>query len=361
MLIVDAHLDLAMNAIEWNRDLTRSIDEIRAREAGMTDKPDRARGTVSFGEMRRGGVGLCVATQIARYVAPGSPLPGWHSPEQAWAMTEAQLAWYRAMEERGELVQIRDRAGLDRHLELWRELATVDESSPADRPIGYILSLEGADSILTPAHLERAYASGLRAIGPAHYGPGRYAQGTNASGGLGSAGRELLREMERLGIILDVTHLCDDSLREALDHFNGTIWASHSNCRALVPHNRQFSDEQIRELIGRDAIIGAAFDAWMLAPGWVRGETTPEAAGVTLETVANHIDRVCQIAGNARHSAIGSDLDGAFGREQCPADVHTIADLSKLPVILGARGYTKMDIQAVAHGNFLRLLHAGWQ
>ena len=354
MLIVDAHLDLAMNAIEWNRDLTRSIDEIRAREAGMTDKPDRARGTVSFGEMRRGGVGLCVATQIARYVAPGSPLSGWHSPEQAWAMTQAQLAWYRAMEERGELVQIRDRAALDRHLELWR-------NPGADRPIGYILSLEGADSILTPAHLERAYASGLRAIGPAHYGPGRYAQGTNASGGLGPAGRELLREMEQLRIILDVTHLCDDSLREALDHFNGTIWASHSNCRALVPHNRQFSDEQIRELIQRDAIIGAAFDAWMLAPGWVRGETTPEAAGVTLETVANHIDRVCQIAGNARHSAIGSDLDGAFGREQCPADVHTIADLSNLPVILGARGYTKMDVQAVAHGNFLRLLHAAWQ
>jgi membrane dipeptidase len=379
MLIVDAHLDLAMNAIEWNRDLTRPIDDIRAREAGMTDKPDRGRGTVSFGEMRRGGVGLCVATQIARYVAPGSPLQGWNSPEQAWAMTQAQLAWYRAMEECGELVQIRDRAGLDTHDERWRSAAVVElppkggrhttgeekhdpaESGGANLPIGYVLSLEGADSILTPAHLERAYASGLRAIGPAHYGPGRYAQGTNASGGLGPAGRELLREMERLGIILDVTHLCDDSLREALDHFNGTIWASHSNCRALVPHNRQFSDEQIRELIGRDAIIGAAFDAWMLAPGWVRGETTPEAAGVTLETVANHIDRVCQIAGNARHSAIGSDLDGAFGREQCPADVHTIADLSNLPVILGARGYTKMDVQAVAHGNFLRLLHAGWQ
>jgi membrane dipeptidase len=361
MLIIDAHLDLAMNAIEWNRDLTRPIDEIRAREAGLTDKPDRTRATVSFAEMRRGGVGLCVATQIARYVAPGSPLSGWHSPEQAWAMTQAQLAWYRAMEERGELVQIRDRAGLDRHAAMWTEPESGAPAAGSSRAIGYILSLEGADSILTPAHLERAYAGGLRAIGPAHYGPGRYAQGTNASGGLGPAGRELLREMQRLGIILDVTHLCDDSLREALDHFNGTIWASHSNCRALVPHNRQFSDEQIRELIQRDAIIGAAFDAWMLAPGWVRGETTPEGAGVTLETVANHIDHICQIAGNSRHSAIGSDLDGAFGREQCPADVHTIADLSKLPAILRARGYTDTDIQGIAHGNFLRLIHAAWR
>src|SRR3954468_18702665 len=117
MLIVDAHLDLAMNAIEWNRDLARPIEEIRAREAALSDKPDRGKGTVSFSEMRRGGVGLCVATQIARYVAPDSALQGWNSPEQAWAMTQAQLAWYRAMEERGELVQIRDRAGLDTHVD----------------------------------------------------------------------------------------------------------------------------------------------------------------------------------------------------------------------------------------------------
>src|SRR5918999_3039355 len=207
MLIVDAHLYLAMNALEWNRDLTRPIDEIRARERNLTDKPDRGRGTISFPEMRRGGVGLCVATQIARYVAPGSPLPGWHSPDQAWAMTQGQLAWYRAMEERGELVQIRDRAALDRHVRLWQNGAS------GDTPIGYVLSLEGADSIVTPAHLQRAYAQGLRAVGPAHYGPGVYAQGTNACGEMGPHGHELLREMERLDIILDVTHLCDESFR----------------------------------------------------------------------------------------------------------------------------------------------------
>lgn len=354
VLIMDAHLDLAMNAIEWNRDYTRPIDEIRARERGLTDKPDRGRGTISFEEMRRGNVGLCVATQIARYVAPDNPLPGWHSPEQAWAMTQGQLAWYRTMEERGELVQIRDRAGLDCHLVAW----TRDRSEQA--PIGYVLSLEGADSIVTLQHLERAYGEGLRAVGPAHYGPGVYAQGTNASGGIGAPGRELLREMERLGIILDATHLCDDSFREALDHFKGPVWASHSNCRALVPHNRQWSDEQIRELIDRGAVIGAAFDAWMLAPGWVRGETTPEEAGVTLETVVNHIDHICQLAGNARHCGIGSDLDGAFGREQCPADVHTIADLARVPELLAARGYSAEDVEGIAHGNFVRFLREAW-
>jgi len=353
MLIIDAHLDLAMNALEWNRDLTRPIDEIRAREQALTDKPDRGRGTVSFAEMRRGGVGLCVATQIARYVAPGNPLAGWHSQEQAWAHTQGQLAWYREMEARGELVQIRDRGGLDRHLAAWQE-------ATRQAPIGYVLSLEGADSIVTLAHLERTYEQGLRALGPAHYGPGVYAQGTNACGDMGVRGRELLREMERLGIILDVTHLCDDSFRDAMDHFRGPVWASHSNCRTLVAHNRQFSDDHLRELIRRDAVIGAVFDAWMLVPDWVRGTSTPENAGVTLATVVDHIDHICQLAGTARHCMIGSDLDGAFGREQCPADVRTIADLARLPGLLQSRGYSDEDIRNIAHGNFLRFVRAAW-
>jgi membrane dipeptidase len=350
-MIADLHLDLAMNAIEWNRDLTRPIDEIRARERGMTDKPDRTHGTVSFEEMRRGGVGLCVATQIARYVAPDNPLNGWHSQEQAWAMTQAQLAWYRAMEERGELRQLTNRDALDRHLDEWN----------GSGPIGYVLSLEGADSLVTLSHLERAYGHGLRAIGPAHYGPGVYANGTSATGGIGAKGRELLAAMERLGIILDATHLCDDSFREALDCFRGPVWASHSNSRALVPNDRQFSDDQIRELIDRGAIIGAAFDAWMLAPGWVRGTTTPQSAGVTLETVIDHIDRVCQIAGNARHAAIGSDLDGAFGREQCPADIASIAGLARIPALLAARGYSPGDIEGIASANVVRFLRDAWR
>jgi len=268
-------------------------------------------------------------------------------------MTQGQLAWYRAMEERGELVQIRDAAGLDDHLARWN-------NGSADAPVGYVLSLEGADSIVTLAHLERAFGYGLRAVGPAHYGPGVYAQGTTASGGIGAPGRELLREMERLGIILDVTHLCDESFREALDCFRGHVWASHSNCRSLVPNERQFSDDQIRELIARGAVIGVAFDAWMLVRDWVRGTSTPESAGVTLDTVVQHIDHVCQLAGNASHVGIGSDLDGAFGREQCPSDVHTIADLSRLPALLESRGYSAADVEQIAHGNFVRFLRHAW-
>lgn len=346
-----------MNALEWNRDLREPLAQLRERDRHFCDKPDRGNATVSFEEMRKGRVGVCVATQIARFVKPSNRLPGWHSPEQAWAQTQGQLAWYRAMEECGELVQITSRAALDRQVALWSGSPTNE----AKLPIGYILSLEGADSIVTLKHLERAYASGLRALGPAHYGPGTYAQGTDATGGLGPKGHALLKEMSRLGIILDVTHLCDDSFWEALEHFEGPMWASHHNCRALVPHNRQLADEQIKELVQRGAVIGSVFDAWMMIPGWKRGTSTPENTGLKLERIIDHIDHICQIAGNSRHCGIGSDLDGAFGTEQTPSDVKTIADLQKLTELLAARGYKQQDVENIMHANFLRFLQHAWK
>lgn len=354
MLIIDAHLDLSMNALDWNRDLTIPVTEIRARELGKTDKVDRAKNTVSLPDMRRGKIGICVATQIGRYVHKSNPLPGWHTPEIAWAQTQGQLAWYRAMEEAGQMVQIVDRKGLDRHVALWQN------NPPPDAPIGYILSLEGADSIYTLKHLERSYSQGLRAVGPAHYGPGTYAWGTHSTGGLGTKGKELLREMQRLGIILDATHLCDESFWEAMECFQGHIWASHSNCRALVPDDRQFTDDQLKELIRRGAVIGAPLDAWMMVPGWIRGKTTPEEANVTLEHMLDHMDHICQLAGNAKHCAVGTDLDGGFGREQSPKDLDTIADLSRLPAMLARRGYLQDDIALIMHGNWVRFMQTAW-
>jgi membrane dipeptidase len=354
MFIVDAHLDLSMNAMEWNRDLRKPVHEIRQREHGMTDKPDRGNNTVCFPELRKGNIGLVVATQIARYVSPENPLPGWHSPEQAWAQTQAQLAWYKAMEEDGELVQIKYWEDLENHLQSWQS------DSPEKKPIGYILSLEGADSIVSLSHLERAYQYGLRALGPAHYGPGRYAQGTDATGFMGPKGRALLKEMENLNIILDATHLCDDSFWEAMDHFRGTVWASHNNCRALVNHNRQFSDDQLKELIRRGAVVGGVLDTWMMVPGWVKRVSDPRQMNCNLEKVIDHMDHICQLAGNALHIGIGSDLDGAFGKEQSPYDIETIADLQKMPDLLAKRGYSSEDILNVTSGNWLRLIKKAW-
>lgn len=354
MLIFDAHLDLSMNALEWNRDLTKSVHEIREREKGRTDKVDRGQGTVALPDMRRGKIGICVATQIGRYVDKKNPLPGWHSPEIAWAQTQGQLSWYRAMEEAGEMKQIIDFDGLMRHVALW------SNEPPPNAPIGYILSLEGADSILTPKHLERAYGQGLRALGPAHYGAGRYSPGTHLPGPLTAMGRELVVEMDRLGMILDATHLSDEAFWEALKLFKGPVWASHNNCRKLVPDQRQFDDDQIRALIERGAVIGGALDAWMMVPGWIRGTTTPQSSGVKLHHLLDHYDHICQLAGNANHIGIGTDLDGGYGTEQSPGDLDTIADLTRLPDMLKARGYSADDITGVMHGNWVRFLRDAW-
>lgn len=356
MLLFDAHLDLSMNALEWNRDITKSVHEIREREYGRTDKRDRAKGTVALPDMRRGQIGLCVATQIGRFVDVKNPLPGWHSPEIAWAQTQGQLAWYSAMEEAGEMVQIVDTAGLEKHVALWKN------NPPHNAPIGYILSLEGADSILTPKHLERHYAQGLRALGPAHYGAGRYSPGTHLPGNLSAIGRELLVEMDKLGMILDATHLSDEAFWEALKLFKGPVWASHSNCRTLVPDQRQFADDQIKALIDRGAVIGGALDAWMMVPGWIRGQTTPQSSGVKLAHLLDHWDHIRKLAGGSTANiGIGTDLDGGYGLEQSPGDIDTIADLQRLPDMLKERGYSEADIEGIAHGNWVRFLKNAWK
>jgi membrane dipeptidase len=166
--------------------------------------------------------------------------------------------------------------------------------------------------------------------------------------------------MERLKIILDVTHLCDDTFWQALDNFEGNIWASHNNVRALVPHNRQFNDEQIKALIERGAVIGGALDAWMIVPGWERGKSTPVSMDCNLERIIDHFDHICQLAGNALHIGIGTDLDGGFGREQCPYDLETIADLQKLPSLFYKGGYSKEDVENIMYGNWLRFLRKAW-
>ncbi len=288
---------------------------------------------------------------------PTLNLPGWHSPEQAFAYGQAQLAWYKVMEDVGEMVQITSWPQLQNHIDLWAD----SDVANTKKPIGYILSLEGADSIINFKYLEKYHAQGLRAIGPAHFGPGRYAAGTHADGsGLTAIGKELLREMDRLKIILDATHLTDKGFFEALNIFNGVVWASHQNCRALVPGERQFSDDQIKLIIERDGVIGGALDTWMLYPDFEMGKNDPKALGINLEKLVDHFDHICQLAGNCKHIGFGTDLDGLFGTEQTPYDMDTIADIVKFEEILSRRGYTREDMNNIYCDNWLRIIKKAW-
>ncbi len=352
-LIFDAHLDLAWNAMAYDRDLTRPVEAMRQAEAHMTDDRCRGHATVSFPEMRRGGVGLCVGTLLARS-GPDLKFPeaGYArtaidhgTPWAAHAIAAGQLACYGWLERAGEIRILRTAADLAASAEAWR-------TSDGTEPIGLILSMEGADPIVAPEDLRAWFDGGLRIIGLAHYGMSRYAGGTDQHAGLTPLGHALLESMAELGVTLDVTHLCDRSLDEAIDTFGGRVLASHHNCRTLTPGVRQLTDEHLKKLIDREAVIGASMDAWMLHAGWETGKTPRET--VSLEAAAIHIDHVCQLAGDACHSAIGSDLDGGFGSERTPHDLETIADLFRVGEHLAARGYNDTDINRIFCGNWLR-------
>ena len=353
MLIIDSHLDLSWNALGWNRDLRLSIAEMRAAEATMTTRGRRLN-TISFSEMRRGEIGICLATLLARANPKASteslyPALDYRSQEIACSVAQGQLAYYRLLAEDGVCRIIRDLAALKQSYADW-------QSGKGDAPFGFIIAMEGADPILSPSHIGRWWDDGLRVIGISHYGPSAYGYGTGGDGPLTPKGRDLVRAMDERGMILDLTHSADQSFWEALSIFKGSVLASHNNCRALVPGDRQYSDDQVRAIVERDGVIGSVLDAWMLVPGWKI--TEPNMA--TLELVADQMDHICQLAGNARHVAIGSDLDGGYGTEQTPTDLDTIADLQKLSGILRRRGYSEADVAGIFHGNWMRLFTAAW-
>lgn len=349
--MIDAHLDLSWNALQWGRDLTQPLDVMCAAESHMTDHRARGRATVSLPELRAGGIAVCLGTLLARAKPDVCPPAGFsrrdldfRTQAMAYAMAQGQLAYYRALEQQGHLTFIRSAADLRQHWQAWT-------ASPDTTPLALILAMEGADPILNPAQAHDWFNAGLRCVGMAHYGQGVYAMGTGGEGPVTPAGLELLREFEQLGMIVDLTHCAEPGFFEVLDRFSGPVHASHNMCRALVPADRQFSDDQIRALIARNAVIGMALDSWMLCPGWKIGQTANET---TLANVADHVDHICQIAGNTRHVGIGSDLDGGFGTEQTPRDLGTIAGLQRLDGILTSRGYSDADIDAIFHGNWLR-------
>jgi len=350
MLIFDAHLDLAWNALEWNRDLLWPVEKIREHErqfAGCV--PGDC--TTSLPAMRQGHVGLAIATLLPRYHRTPAPRSFYESRHTAWAAMQGQLAWYRQLTELGHLTEISSTAALDKQV-------TAFAQQPETTPIGFILSMEGSWAIPDPSYVERWFQQGLRILGPAHYGPDDYGHGTGSVGGLKAQGPELLREMSRVGMLLDVTHYSDECFWQALDIYDGPVLASHHNCRQLVPGDRQLTDKQIQTLVQRDAVIGLALDSWMIGPGWIRGKTDP--ATVSLDDAVLHIDHICQLVGSAAHCGIGSDLDGGFGKEQTPHDLDTIADLQRIGELLDRRGYSAADIRGIMHGNWVSFFRRVW-
>ena len=343
-LIFDAHLDMAWNALDWNRNLELPLAGIRQFESQF-DGIIPGENTVSWYEMKRSRIGMSICTLLPRLHRKHRPLSHFQSPEAAYATCVGQMTYYRALAKRGYLREIRNLVDLEDHVGNW--LSSTD----GVLPIGYIVSMEGATGFLQPEQAGEWYDAGLRLVGPAHYGPNRYCHGTASEGGLSADGRRLIEEMDRVGLILDVTHLADQSMAEALDLYGGPVIASHHNCRALVPADRQLTDDQIRQLVKRDTVIGAAFDNWMIKPGWVIGQSDPST--IKMADIIGHINHICQLAGSSKHCGIGTDLDGGYGKEQSPSDLDTIADLTRFAELLSERGYSDDDVEGIMYRNYI--------
>ncbi len=371
-LIIDGHLDLAHNALFHRRDLTQSVDTLREREDGFLLGPttdpeavlvrhdpwaDVGKGiaTVSFPDMRKGHVGIALGTIMARVQEPG-PTSGNTDRTQAAAYARAMghLAYYRALKRDGQIRFIKSLADLDASVAEWAH-------PTPETPIGLILTMESADPILGPENVEDWWKAGLRAVSLTHYGANTYGHGTRTVGGLYAPAFPLMDALRAAGMVLDVTHAADLALRQILDRWDGPIHASHCNCRALVPIQRLLSDDVIKTLCERGGVIGVVFVESFLNPAWIDSDRVPPTSTRPMNAVVDHVDHICQLAGNADHVAIGSDLDGGFGREYAPTDMDTIADLQKFLDILRQRGYGEEDVAKIAHGNTVRLFREAWQ
>ena len=363
MLLFDGDYPMAGGALDFNRVLTLPIDQARAvpDKEPQTTWPN-AEIMATLPEMRRGKVAAALVKVVGRIKRANSPLWGYNSGEAAYAAAQGQLAYYRVLARQGEARLLGTRSEFAAHFADWLALDATGADTTA-APVGLVLGMEGADPILWPEQVQDWWADGLRVVGLTHYGVSTYAHGTGTAGGLLPPAKALLQEMAKIGMLLDLTHLADESFWQALDLFDGGILASHQNCRALVPGERQFDDAQIQAIIARGGVIGVSMDTWMLyAEGgldWAKAGITarrqlfPRSA-VTLAHVANHIDHICQLAGNADHAAVGGDTDGQGGADGAPAEVDTVADYQKLTDVLAQRGYDPAAIEKIMFRNWQR-------
>jgi len=355
-LIVDAHEDIAYNILNFGRDYTRAAVETRRleNESGSAAPEHNGETLLGWPDYQRGRVAVVFSTL---FVTPiGRRTGEWDKQayadfEEAHRLYRSQLDAYSKLtdETPDQFRLIASRADLESVLAHWAD------PKAESHPVGLVPLMEGAEGVRTPSELEEWWEWGVRVIGPAWAGT-RFCGGTRDPGPLTDEGRQLLKAMADIGFTLDLSHMDELSARQSLDLYPGPIIASHANAAALLPGydgNRLLRDDVLQGILERDGIIGVVPFCKFLDPEWKFGDPRDS---VTLETLAAHVDHICQMAGDARHAGLGSDFDGGFGVSAVPAGMDTIADLQKLGPVLAAKGYNDEQVAAVLGKNWLRHL-----
>ena len=363
MIIIDGDYPMAVGAIGAGRDLKKPIAEVRKEPPLQTRalEWDNAETMATIPEMRKGKIAAALVKVVGCVLKPGHAHGEFVSAETAYGWAQGQLAYYKLLEHQNEAKILSTKSSFKEHMQSWED----GQDNTKNLPVGFVLGMEGADSIVYPEQVHEWYEQGLRVISLSHYGISYYSHGTGTgtTGGLTKLAKPLLKEMEKLNIILDVSHTSDQSVREEFETFGGPVLASHQNCRSLVPGERQQPDDILKEVISRGGVIGSSMDTYMLNKhykldwgGYIpdRREIFPSEL-ITLEDFVDHIDYVCQLSGDSNHAAIGGDTDGQGGSEGAPHDVDTVADYAKISAILRERGYKQPDIENIMYKNWSNL------
>jgi len=355
-LIVDAHADIAYNMLKYGRDYTRSVEETRRLESGTDTVLDNEDALLGWSDYQRGQVAVIFSTIYstpARWHTGVNHKQVYKTFDEAYQQYHDQLLTYHRMTDSAPdkfrlIATVRD---LNLILDHWQ-----NQNPEHGHPIGMVVLMEGAECIRSLSELEEWHELGVRLIGPAWVGT-RYCGGWREPGPLTNDGRKLLSAMADYNFTLDLSHMDEQSALEALDIYRGPIVGTHGNCLSLMPNsntNRHFSDRILEGIIERNGVVGVAPYNSYLKSGWLVGQNKREE--VPLRYVADHLDHICQIAGDALHAGIGSDFDGGFGLQSVPPEIDTIADLQKLVVLLQTRGYSEMDIANILGGNWITRL-----
>ena len=358
-LIIDSHQDLAWNMLTYGRDYTRSVVETRRLEAGTTTPELNGDSIVGWPEYQRGQVAVVFATL---YVTPSRKKAAddvivYADYDTAYRLYRDQIMLYRRLADShpDKFRLVSSTKELDSVIEHWNQPA--DALRGDGHPVGLIYLMEGADGIRSPHELGEWWDIGLRMIGLAWAGT-RYCGGTGDPGPLTEEGRQLISAMADFNFILDLSHMDEAAALESLDRYEGPLMATHANCAALMQGadtNRHLPDRVIRGLIERDGVIGVIPLNTFLKVGWLR-KSGSRREEVPLDVLIAHIDHICQLSGDAKHAAIGSDFDGGFGLQSIPPELDSIADLQLIASRLMARGYSASDAANVLGGNWLRFL-----
>jgi len=354
MLIIDGHADIAWNMLTYGRDYTQPLAEIRVREEGTETVTRNGTAMLAWDEWVRGEVALVFATLFATPMREG--LRPWETQRYANA-EQAHRLYSESLDAYHRLIE----ANPDKFQFMLTQSDVADvisrwETKPPQPKIGMVILMEGAEGVRHPSELPMWYQRGVRILGPAWMAT-RYAGGTKEPGPFTSEGWELLEVMADLGMMLDISHLAEMAVLQALDRYPGAIIASHSNPKALLPNSdipdRHLSDEAIIGLAERGGVMGIVIMNRFLKDGW---RTTDGRQAVTMDDIVTHIDHVCQLLGSAAHVGLGSDFDGGYGLELVPEGLDSVADLRFIGTALSEKGFGQQDVEAILGGNWLRLL-----